>query len=434
MPSSTSKDDRILILGAGAFGLATAYSLALAGYTSVTVLDKHDDLPSRFSAGFDLNKIIRAEYLDPFYTKLALDAIRKWQTDPLYKPYYREVGYLNVVSGSAPPVIRDALHKYASSIEKVPAFSGKITMVDGSVSIKAIEPRFSGPVEGWKGYVNRLAGYAHSANAMEAVYRACMAKGVAFYLGPVVGEVQNLVHAPGSHSKVTGCRTRGGIIYEADLIIVALGANVAQILPSISSQVTASCWGVTHIQLSPDEATKLEGIPVTNVRDIGFFFEPDPATNKLKLCHMGGGYTNYGNTPPGQSVSLPYQTLEESRFIPDEDERQIRRLLREALPELADRPLVDNHLCWFADTPDSDYIIDFVPDTGKSLVVLSGDAGHGFKMLPIFGDFVRGLLEAGEQRLQKWKWKIPQQQNGIAQQVAWRASKSRELGAIQSRL
>ena len=36
------KSDRIVIIGAGVFGLSTALHLALRGYTNVTVFDRHD--------------------------------------------------------------------------------------------------------------------------------------------------------------------------------------------------------------------------------------------------------------------------------------------------------------------------------------------------------------------------------------------------------
>lgn len=63
---------RILIVGGGTFGLSTAYHLAKSGYKNVTVIDKSEFLPSEASAGNDLNKIIRAEYEDPWYAGLAL--------------------------------------------------------------------------------------------------------------------------------------------------------------------------------------------------------------------------------------------------------------------------------------------------------------------------------------------------------------------------
>lgn len=67
-----STPKRVLIVGGGTFGLSTAYHLVKSSYTDVTVLDKSEFLPSEASAGNDLNKIIRAEYEDPWYTELAL--------------------------------------------------------------------------------------------------------------------------------------------------------------------------------------------------------------------------------------------------------------------------------------------------------------------------------------------------------------------------
>lgn len=69
------------------------------------------------------------------------------------------------------------------------------------------------------------------------------------------------------------------------------------------------------------------------------------------------------------------------------------------------RHFVEKKLCWFSDTVDSDYCIDFVRGTNKSLV-LSGDSEHGFKMMPGFGKFVKELLERGEQKEKRWQWKV----------------------------
>jgi hypothetical protein len=67
-----SKSDPIAIIGGGAFGLSTALELSSKGYINVTVFEKDEDIPSRWSAANDLNKIMRAEYEDGFYTNLAV--------------------------------------------------------------------------------------------------------------------------------------------------------------------------------------------------------------------------------------------------------------------------------------------------------------------------------------------------------------------------
>ena len=67
-----SKNSRIAIIGGGAWGLSTALHLNSAGYTDITVFERSPQQPSRYSAAWDLNKIVRAEYEDRFYTELAL--------------------------------------------------------------------------------------------------------------------------------------------------------------------------------------------------------------------------------------------------------------------------------------------------------------------------------------------------------------------------
>lgn len=47
---------QILIVGAGTFGLSTAFHLLRRGYTSVTVLDRASKLPAVDAAGTDINK------------------------------------------------------------------------------------------------------------------------------------------------------------------------------------------------------------------------------------------------------------------------------------------------------------------------------------------------------------------------------------------
>lgn len=75
---SVNTNQRILIVGGGTFGLSTAYHLAKSGYKNITVLEKDVVIPSDVSAGNDLNKIIRAEYEDPWYAELALVKIPRW--------------------------------------------------------------------------------------------------------------------------------------------------------------------------------------------------------------------------------------------------------------------------------------------------------------------------------------------------------------------
>lgn len=339
--------------------------------------------------------------------------MKEWRENPLFAPYYHEVGYLLANSPSAPEKAKKTLAKSLSSISQHPAFAGQITPLESRQDIKSVAPVFTGPMN-WRGYFNRLAGYAHSADALKATYAACCDRGVVFQLGDAAA---SLVYE-GPHCR--GVTTASGKRHDADIVILTLGASVASLLPSVAPQITAKAWSVAHVQLTPMEAAQLKGIPVTYARDLGFFFEPDPRTHLLKLCPSGGGITNFGEG----SISLPPA---DSSYIPRRDEDAVRRLLRETLPELAQRPLVNEKMCWVADTSDSDYIIDYVPGK-KGLMVVTGDSGHAFKMLPVVGRWVRKVVEENWQSHQRWRWKKKEEGDT---DVSWRVGNVSDLKDIE---
>jgi sarcosine oxidase / L-pipecolate oxidase len=86
----------VVIVGGGTMGLSTAYWLSKdpQRYTSIQILDPYGKT-SYASAGNDINKIIRTEYENPIYSKLAEEAIHFWETDPVFSPMYVKSGYLS---------------------------------------------------------------------------------------------------------------------------------------------------------------------------------------------------------------------------------------------------------------------------------------------------------------------------------------------------
>ncbi|KAM0709781.1 hypothetical protein Q7P35_003822 [Cladosporium inversicolor] len=417
-----AKDCPVIIVGGGAWGLSTALHMTDAGYSNITVYERATQIPSPYSAAWDINKIVRAEYEDPFYTKLALEAIQGWKT-PLFGPYFHQTGYVVATTGRAPPKAVEHLEKALSSVQADPTFAPGIKRLTGAADFKDYTWQYSGPLTGFKGYFNRLAGYAHSADTLKGLWEHCASRGVRFVLGEEAGKVERLVY---QGRKCTGIATADGKTRQAELVICALGAHGASLLPDLGKFVVGRCWSVAHVQLSEEEVNFLRGIPTTNVRDLGFFFEPDPKTRLFKLCPLGIGYTNTGSD--GVSLPPPDRLPPPQDYIPAEDEKKLRQLLRETFPWMADRPFVDQKLCWFADTADSEYCIDYVPGSDKSVVVLSGDSGHGFKMMPVFGKWVTELLERGEQSLSRWQWKNPASADtNWGDAVSWRIGQGAEL-------
>ncbi|KZL82593.1 sarcosine oxidase [Colletotrichum incanum] len=427
-----SKSDPIIIVGAGAFGLSTAYHLSLAGYTDISVFDRHEQIPPRDSAANDINKIFRAEYEDPFYTNLTIEAAAAWQT-PLFAPSFHRTGFLHCVSGEAPERAAETLHRFQKASEDHPHLAKYVVPINGGKDINhSVWQYGEGPCSKWKGYLNHFDGYIHSGNALVALYKATRVRGVKFFLGQH-GAVKDVAYQKSLKGReATGILTQAGQHVPANLVIVAVGAAAARLIPECSKQVVAKSWSVAHVQLTDDETSALRGIPVTYARDLGFYFEPDPKTNLLKLCPMGGGYVN---TDPKTGVSLP-PAYEESQFMPLHDQRKVRQLLAETLPALKDRPLIKQTICWFADTSDSDFIIDYVPKSNNSVVLMSGDSGHAAKLIPLVGNWVKNLLQApdNKQPVQRWRWKEPKEKESEkwGDTVSWRLGNTVEFAEIRN--
>lgn len=63
------------------------------------------------------------------------------------------------------------------------------------------------------------------------------------------------------------------------------------------------------------------------------------------------------------------------------------------LPELREFGISSTKLCWYTDSVDNSFLVDFVPGRGGKVAVCSGGSGHGFKFLPILGQEVVKILE-----------------------------------------
>jgi sarcosine oxidase len=84
------------------------------------------------------------------------------------------------------------------------------------------------------------------------------------------------------------------------------------------------------------------------------------------------------------------------RTISAADEALIRRALAEFLPA-ADGPMIAAKTCLYTTTPDSDFIIDRLPECPQ-IIIASPCSGHGFKFVPVIGEILADLATTGTSR------------------------------------
>lgn len=134
-------------------------------------------------------------------------------------------------------------------------------------------------------------------------------------------------------------------------------------------------------------------------------FARDP-NGVVKIGYRGTKFTNPQTQADGATRSVPITrwTQQPIRQIPLTAARVFKGFVQEFLPELAQCEM-STRLCWYTDSFDNQFVIDFVPEV-EGLMVATGGSGHGFKFLPNLGEHVVDRIEGKENDyLQFWKWR-----------------------------
>jgi len=97
---------------------------------------------------------------------------------------------------------------------------------------------------------------------------------------------------------------------------------------------------------------------------------------------------------PGQ----PSDADHVNRTIPNEDEADLIQALKAYLP----KGYASTHVlktCLYTNTPDENFIIDFLPGYQKDVVIAAGFSGHGFKFSSVVGEILTDLAMTGKTEL-----------------------------------
>lgn len=382
-------DKKIVIIGAGTFGLSTALYLVRNGQKDVTVIDPYP-VPSPLSAGNDVNKIMQTTSNSDFYAKLGMEALDAWRSDPVFKEALHETGIVYAAINEDERASID--HRYQYLLKRGDKLRKLDTQEDFARTINGTSPA-DGQYDKWYGYIQEdNCGWTLAKLALERAAAEAERLGAKF----VVDSAEELIY--GENGKCLGVRTYSGEFYSADRTVICAGACSYKLL-NFDNQLLAKCWTVGHIKLSEEEAKALKGMPVVLNLDFGFIFEPDE-NNELKFCNEFPGYTHFVGK---DSVPLF------KNAIPEEAEEQMRSFLRHVFPKYAEREFSVAKICWCTDTPDRHFLFTEHPEH-EGLVLGTGDSGQGFKYMPIVGKYigdiaVNGVNALDEEKKKLWRWR-----------------------------
>lgn len=455
----------VLIVGGGVFGLSTARALATRpefASTKITLVDrvtgdKDGDMPSHDAASMDSSRIIRADYADAMYSRLAAEAQEEWRKQGDGElggnGRYSESG-LMIVGEEGKGGIGYVRESYANvKAMAVEAGCGEKVVELGSP--QAIRERLgTGKGAGDWGYLNKNSGWADASKGMAWLLEQVKRTGRVEFVRDTVG---SLVW-DASKGVVTGARLSDGRTLGAELVIVAAGAWSGALV-DLRGLCTATGQAVAFLDVTAEEEAKMRDMPVVLNFSSGLFVIP-PNNGVLKVARHAYGYINPVDVPastvlpkqvpsPGDkatsSGSMRISVPKTHSDMPDlklplEAERDLRRGLEQfaPIPSLRDRPFASSRLCWYTDTPTGDYIVDHHP-SWKGVFVVTGGSGHGYKFLPLFGEKVvdRIMGKGSEEMREKWMWRGEGKVDvvdGVDNVVTMDGSRSGQLAVVLDRV
>ena len=278
------------------------------------------------------------------------------------------------------------------------------------------------------GYLNPYAGWANATTAMYGFRSLVSALSKARNVRWIHGRASRLLFSRSSSSDkdlvLTGVQLAdSGEEIKAEVTILAAGAWSAELLPeSLGRRIRASGQVLAYVRVEGDEERRrYAGRPTVLDLGGGMFaiMPPDNGIEEdedlIKIARHGWGYEHRVRVKNAEAeargkeeaedvdVFLPAPDFE---TLPREADVACRDFLKAALPELADRPWTGTRICWYTDTLTGDFLVDWVPTYGRSLLVATGGSGHGFKFAPVIGEKIVERLEGrlGGELAELWKW------------------------------
>lgn len=353
----------VAVVGAGAFGVWTAYHLAKAG-RRVTLLDAYGPGSSRATSG-DETRIIRLSYgPNELYTRWTQRSLEQWKGlgAETGQTIFLNTGVLRLAA---------AEDRYAEdSATLLTRLGAPFERLDHA----ALGRRF--PQIGLEGLAFGLfepeSGTLMARRGVQAAAQRCAS------LGATVRTEAAL--PPDGKGSLAEIETRSGALFAARRFVFACGPWLPKLFPFLKGLI---------------DVPRAECL----------FFGPPPGSRAFAPPRMpawiDNGDSNYGVPDVEERGFKLGIDPPETPFDPDTGDRTIdaasvaraRVYLKKRFPALAEAPLVEARVCQYENTPSADFLIDRHPDF-DNVWLAGGGSGHGFKLGPAVGEYVAGRVLA----------------------------------------
>jgi len=375
-------EQRVIVAGAGVFGLTAAIELRRRGY-AVTLLDP-GPLPHPLAASTDISKLIRMDYgPDADYLVGMEDALARWRewNAAWPEPLFHETGVVFLTSSPMAPGGYEH-----DSWQLALAHGHRPERLDSA----AIRSRFPA----WNaeryvdGYFNPEGGYAQSGRVVSWLVERALNTGVDLRSGQTFDRLLE------QGSRAAGVITRDGTRLEGEQVVLALGSWTPHALPWTQEFFRSSGMPVFHLRPAQPALFASERFPgfCADVNDTGYYgFPLHPIAGVVKIANHGDGRQMAPDSP--------------ERAVTSAETQHLRAFLKDTFPALAAAEIVYTRVCLYCDTWDGHFWIARDPQR-EGVVLATGDSGHGFKFAPLLGGWIADAVEGRPNPiLPKFRWR-----------------------------
>lgn len=367
----------VIVLGVGSMGSSACHHLAEKGF-KVLGLEQFD-IPHELGSHAGQSRIIRKSYGEGSdYVPLLERAYKNWQTleSKTGTQVYHQTGlaYFGAPNDPFLNTVKDSSKKYNIPLNHLTA-----------EECNRKYPQFRLP-ENFQRLEEPEAGFITPERSILLYVQQAVLNGAVIRTNEKVLEWKR--DTSGSIIVVTNRGT-----YKAGKLVITAGPWAGKMLPQLASKLTITrqavawvkpkkwdnfapgkfpCWILEHKEFD------FYGFPILPVGTFG-----GPLGLKLALHYPGG------DTTEPDSVD---------RNTKQSDEKILVDFLNEFIPGGYESTLAMK-TCLYTNSPDQNFIIDYLPGFDKDVVFATGFSGHGFKFVSVMGEILTDLAMDGSTQL-----------------------------------